>query len=314
MKSNVLLIINPYAGKGNGAQLLQAIIDSFIAQKVLPLVFLTQPDVKKTYGIISEYAEKIETIVCVGGDGTLNDVITGLMQLSEKVRPVLGYIPMGTTNDFARTLELTSDIKTAIPQILEHNIQKLDMGKFNGHNFAYIASFGTFTSSSYETPQALKNSLGHLAYVLSGAKELAAIEEYFIKVRMDTKEISGSYVFCSVTNATSIGGLVSIDRELVNLQDGLFEVILVKFPKNLMELKQLIEALRQEKFENSDLISIYQANRLEFMISEPIAWSLDGEKSETGTEFTIENIPRALKICMTHDKKTTTRLLRESNE
>ena len=303
MDNDVLLILNPHAGKGKIIQELQNILESFTNNGVIPYVFSTQVDPQKTIDVIKQIGPLCKYVVCIGGDGTLNTTISGLMSLPSIIRPALGYIPMGTTNDFARTLGLSPNVTEAIPQIIEGHMLTLDIGAFNTQHFSYIASFGTFTSSSYDTKQEWKNTLGHLAYLLSGVKELTNIKEYFVNLKTEDVDISDNFIFGSVSNATSIGGMVSLDKSLVNLQDGLFEVILVKMPKTLIELKDLVEALIQQRIENSELITILQASEAQFRISEPIAWSLDGEKSETSDYFEIKNKREALEMRITKVKE-----------
>lgn len=288
----ILFIINIYSGRGKAKQEVVALLDFLSNQGIYPRIFFTQVDVQKTFDAITKNTD-VDLVICLGGDGTLNDTLNGLMQVDENTRPVLGYIPMGTTNDFARTLSLNNKPLDALEQIIGGEAEKIDIGNANGQFFSYIASFGVFTSASYDTPQSLKNIFGHLAYVLSGAKELASIEEYNVKIQTDTETLDGKYVFGAISNATSIGGMLNLDEKLVNLQDGLFEIVLVKPPKNINDLRLLVEALTTQTKAN-DFIEIHQAKKVTLHFEKEVALTLDGEKSEESDVFIIDNWKKEL--------------------
>ena len=154
---------------------------------------------------------KYDLVVASGGDGTLNEVISGLSRLDHP--PLLGYLPQGTTNDFAASLRIPPDPEQAAAAILRHQVQVLDVGQWNQRCFAYVASFGAFTKSSYSAPQAAKNALGHFAYILEGMKDLNSLRPYRVKLTADGENLDGEYLFGAVCNSTSIGGLMKLGEQ-----------------------------------------------------------------------------------------------------
>ncbi|MCQ2446207.1 MAG: YegS/Rv2252/BmrU family lipid kinase [Clostridia bacterium] len=244
-----------------------------------------------------ETAAESDLLVCCGGDGTLNEVAGGLLEVDPAVCPKLGYIPAGTCNDFASSLEIPLDAVAAAKRILKGKSTPLDIGSFHGRQFMYVASFGAFTEASYSTPQAMKNTLGHFAYVLKGVTSIKDIKPYHAKFEVNGKTYEDDYIFASVSNSTSIAGIVKLDRALVDLSDGLFEVALVKNPKNLSGLMDIAKAVLEKNL-NSEYITLLHAASVTFSSDEDIPWTLDGEFDPGAGKVEILNRHHALRFAI----------------
>ncbi len=233
-----------------------------------------------------------ETVVCFGGDGTLNETICGLMRIGSKLP--LGYIPAGSTNDFAVSMKLSNVPKKAAEMIVKGQVNPIDIGSFNGDRyFTYVACFGAFTATSYNVSQGFKNALGHFAYVLGSVKELTSIKSYDATIKMDDLTVSGEYIFVSITNSTSVAGIVKLKEELVDMSDGMFEVALVKRPRNIIELNKIITAITTSNFNNGQ-IEFYKSSKVEVIYDGKLDWSLDGEHAESEGTVTVENIEHGI--------------------
>ncbi|MBQ8275511.1 MAG: diacylglycerol kinase family lipid kinase [Clostridia bacterium] len=294
-RERVLLLVNPAAGKLRARNGLHEIIAPLCAAGMRVTVYTTS-----ARGEAAEMARchgsEFDRIICCGGDGTLNEVIDGM--LNGGVKCPLGYIPAGSTNDFAATLGLPADLGAAARLQVEGTPHDLDVGCFNGSRyFSYIASFGAFTSSSYTAPQSAKNALGHLAYVLEGIKDLPALQPVTLSaVTGDGRQFEGSFIFGAVSNSTSIGGMVKLDASLVDLSDGLFEILLIKMPQNLGELNRILYALTARDYTASPAFLLTRARSLTVTTEARLPWSLDGEYEAGDTRAVIRAVPRALKI------------------
>jgi YegS/Rv2252/BmrU family lipid kinase len=216
----------------------------------------------------------------MGGDGTLNEVMQGMIE--GEVTTPLGYIPAGSTNDFATSLGLKTNPKEAAEFIVNHEAKQLDLGCFNGRYFVYTASAGIFTKTSYSTPQDLKNKLGHMAYILTGIKELFHIRRLKLKIELSDRIIQGRYIFVAINNATKVGGIMKLDEELVEFNDGVFELMLVEFPKGVFAFCKIALKVLLQKFTGE--ITLLQIDSAKITAEKDIDWSLDGEK-EKGKEF-----------------------------
>ncbi len=250
-------------------------------------------------------AEGFDTVVACGGDGTLNEVISGLMQTPEPLRPTLGYIPAGSTNDFAASLGLPTALRPAAAMAVSEKISPLDVGLFcplgqealPQRQFSYIASFGIFTAASYSTPQVSKNLLGHMAYLLEGVKDLANIHPHHAAFRLsDGRVVEGDYVFGAVTNTTSAGGLFKLPAGSVSMSDGEFEVFLVHNPRTVAELNRIVTALMSADFDNCPLIEFHHTAAATVTLEAPLSWSLDGEEAQGGTRVEIRCLPGAMRL------------------
>ena len=288
----VLLIVNPRSGKMAARSKLFDIVNTFCKNQDDVTVKITQKRLDATE--FAKNAEGYDLVVCVGGDGTLNEVINGVMQLEKRVP--IGYIPAGSTNDFAETLSLNKNIKQATMEAVVGEPYKIDIGKFGERYFCYVASFGAFTKSSYQTDQSLKNTLGHFAYLLQGAGEIVDIKNYFVKITADGVDKSGDYIFGAITNTTSMGGVINLHKKNVKLDDGLFEVILIKRPAP-MEIGQTVAAILSQSFQ-SPCIEFFTAKTLHVDGGEKFNWSLDGEHVKTNGLVKIENKQRQIEIIL----------------
>ncbi len=238
--------------------------------------------------------EGTDIIVVSGGDGTLNEVITGLLK-SNKTLPV-GYIPTGSTNDFASSIGISQDPKTAAEAIINGAPFETDIGSFDGKRyFSYIASFGVFTAVSYSTPQNFKNNFGHLAYVLEGLKDITKLTPYKVRVETPDNVYEGNYIFGSVTNTTSVGGIVKLDKDIVKMNDGLFEIVLVKNPTNINDVSKIIGGCSTSNFTDS-VFEFIKAPCVTMTFEKEMNWSIDGEHERSSETVKIENIKRAVSI------------------
>lgn len=289
----LLFIYNPHAGKARITAQLGRVVEVFQAHGYLTSLYATQGKGDGVWAAAA-MAGEYDHVVCCGGDGTLSEVVTGLRSLD---RPsTLGYIPAGTTNDFSKTLELPLDDMTAAAELAVCGYpQPCDVGLVNGsHLFSYVAAFGVFTDTSYATPQPMKNLLGHTAYVLSGIKSLANLKTYHLRVIWDGGVLEDDFIYGMVSNSVSVGGFKGLSTQQVILDDGLFEVMLVRAPKNLLDLNQVASALVSRQ-PNENFISI-QASQISFESTEPVAWTLDGEFGGDHKSLTVENLPSCVTI------------------
>ena len=243
--------------------------------------------------IARDYGGQFEKVVCSGGDGTFNETVSGLMELSE--RPLLGYIPAGTTNDFAVSMNLSTSLSKAAQQTISGEEKTIDIGRFNGRYFSYVASFGAFTGASYSTPQKIKNTIGHLAYLIEGVNDLSNIRPYHVRVETAEQTLEGDYLFGAVSNSTSLGGLLKLGKQYVDMNDGLFEVLLVKKPAKASELQKIISGLLTQQYDGKN-VTLFSSNEVTFHMEETIPWSLDGEYEPGTKDVHIENIRDAIRI------------------
>lgn len=290
---NILLIINPAAGVTGKKSRVFRVADWFRNQKFgVTVLSTTKKGDAEEY--VKNYSSKADVVVCCGGDGTLNEVINGIMQLEEK-KPI-GYLPAGTTNDMARTLDIPSNIQKAAKIIVNGVPIQQDIGTFNNTQyFAYIASFGAFTKVSYATPQWLKNRFGHLAYVVSGLKSVNEIQPYTIKVRYNDREESGSFIFGSVSNSISIGGVLHLKPTDISLNDGKFEVLLIHNPKNVIEFQNIVHDLHHHHFNNEN-IEFFSTDDIVLSFETPTDWTIDGEYAGKPQTVEITNLHNAIQL------------------
>ena len=290
----LLLIVNPVSGKMKSKTTLIDVIKTLQVNGYEVTVKLTEKRGHAVEFARNAESDGFESVVCFGGDGTLNETISGLMQAESKLP--LGYIPAGSTNDFASSMKLSGTPKIAAKTIANGNVNLIDVGRFNSERyFTYVACFGAFTASSYSVSQDIKNVLGHFAYVLGGIKEIAAIKSYNLTIEMDNITVSGEYIFVSATNSTSVAGIVKLRDELVDMGDGVFEVALVKRPKNLIELNKIITAITTSNFDNGQ-IEFYKSSKVNIKYDGKLDWSLDGEHAESEGDVTIENVHHGIRF------------------
>ena len=293
MDQTMLLIVNPRAGLQRANHQLCNLIELFQAGGYRCTVLLTA---SRGDGI--EYARRwsgdFDRIVCVGGDGTFNEVVAGVLASGHNTP--IGYLPSGSTNDFAGSMGLSSNLTVAAQDVISGEIRPLDVGCFCGRPFTYVASFGAFTRASYATPQDLKNALGHLAYILSGIREVPNIRSEHLRVRSANFDLEGEFIFGAVCNSTSVGGLLKLDPSIVDMNDGLLELLLIRLPANAIELAQILVSLNQQKYDNCPCIVFDSTPRVEITAPPDMGWTLDGESEPGHAEIVIENQPHAIRF------------------
>lgn len=289
----MLVIMNPRSGMKLGAKNLCDILSILQSGGYLPTVLLTEKS-GDAARFVRDYGKDAAMIVCIGGDGTLNEVVTGMVEAG--LTQPIGYLPAGSTNDFAGSLGLSRDLLTAARDVVSGRAAAYDVGSFDGRCFTYVASFGAFTRSSYSTPQDIKNALGHVAYILSGIYDLARIVAFPMRVETDTQVFEGEYIFGAISNSTSIGGMLHYDPEIVDLNDGLLEVLLIRVPANPAELAQLLYALSAQAFDESDCIQFVSTTRVKVETRAEVDWSLDGEYEKGRRQVCIRNLRDAIRV------------------
>ncbi len=292
MEKKALFIFNPHAGKGQIKSCLLDIIDLLTQNGYEVTAHPTQSRGDAREAVISG-ADRYDLLVCSGGDGTLDEVVTGMMRLKERI-PV-GYIPAGSTNDFAVSLRLPKKMLNAAQVVVKGREFACDIGRFNDDVFVYIAAFGLFTDVSYETRQEAKNVLGHMAYILEGVKRLSSVKSYHMRVTADGRYFEGDYLYGMVTNSCSVGGFKNITGKNVELDDGLFEVTLIRRPHNAAELNKIITALMGGKFD-TDMMNGFKASDIVFLADEELPWTLDGEFGGRHREVKVHNENRAVRF------------------
>lgn len=288
----LLFIVNPKAGKTKSNAPLFDAVAAFSRAGYLVRVFLTESGGEaRTYA--AKWGPQYDVVVCAGGDGTLNETISGLMELER--RPLLGYLPNGSTNDFAASLHLSSDPRHAAQAIASGQPHALDIGRHNDRYFAYVASFGAFTRSSYSASQAAKNALGHFAYILEGLGDLDSLRPYNCRIEADGETFEGDFIFGAVCNSTSLGGLVKLDPSRVKMDDGLFELLLLRMPKTALDLQNLITAMTRMQYEYPGVI-FRHVQHVTLTTQAHIPWSLDGEFAPSVERVDIDNLSGAVEL------------------
>ncbi len=289
----MLLVINPVAGKELGKKYAFGLISFFSREGYIVTARPTQESALENVEFIKNNARFYDIIVCCGGDGTLNETISGLVK--GKVETPLGYIPLGTTNDFARTLDISSSPFEAALAITKGKIKKIDCGYFNGKNFAYIAATGAFTQASYGATPAEKRYLGSLAYMIKGVESLAKLKPFHLKAKANDEIIEGDYLYASVSNTTSLGGIFRLDPSKVKTDDGYFEFVLIRSPNNISEKGKLVTGLLTDSL-NSEYVDLIYAPEIKIKLDEFMPWSLDGENGGEHKEIIIKNISQKINM------------------
>lgn len=298
---NLLLIVNPVAGRRRILRRLDRVMRVFEEAELHVTLRFTQGAGDATR-IAAGEAPSCDLVVCAGGDGTLSETAAGLLRLSSP--PPLGYIPAGTTNDFAAGLGLSRrPVRAArdiVRAVLSDRSCPIDVARLGSRPFLYVASCGLFSRSSYSTAQKLKNLLGHFAYVLEGFKEIPHIRPVRLRVTAeDGSTREGSYIMGALANSLSIGGTVRLSPRDVAFDDGAFEVLLIENPARAGDLRRIFRALRRRRYENSP-VALFHASRLriECLDDDPLPWSLDGEHCPAAPAYDFEVLPRALRMLL----------------
>ena len=288
----LLFIMNPFAGQKKANKVLPEILMLFTeAGYEINISMTTGPGCATR--LAAERGGRADLVVCCGGDGTLNETISGLMTAGLNV-PV-GYIPSGTTNDFASSLKLSHNPIQAARDIIEGQPVAFDIGKFADRYFCYVASFGAFTKASYAVPQTVKNALGHTAYVLGGISELSQIRNEHVRMEIDGEVVEDDFLFGAICNSTSVGGILTLPPDRVDMRDGVFEVMLIRAPRNINEIPECILAVQNQTY-NCGMITFRPAKSVKITADPLMTWTLDGERAEGNREFPVENLHHAVQI------------------
>lgn len=292
MGKKLLFVYNPRAGKAQIRTKLSDILTVFAAAGYELTVFPTggRGDARRA---VAERRPDLDLIVCSGGDGTLDEVVTGMMESG--IRTPIGYIPAGSTNDFGGSLALPKNMLKAAETVINGRDFACDIGSFNRDVFVYIAAFGLFTDVSYETDQDMKNILGHMAYLLEGVKRLSTIRSFPMKVTSGDRVIEEDFLFGMITNSVSVGGFKNITGKNVKMDDGVFEVTLIKKPENPVELNNIMRSLLNRDIDANGMYC-FRTAEIAFESPEPVAWTLDGENGGSHTEVVIRNLHKEMEI------------------
>lgn len=288
----MLFVMNPYSGQRKANRYLADIIALFNGAGYEVVVHMTSGQGDATEAVI-KLGKDMDVIVCCGGDGTFNETVSGILKAGFDV-PV-GYIPAGSTNDFAASMKIPTNVMKAAHQILEGEPVAYDVGKFGDRYFAYVASFGAFTRASYATPQNVKNALGHTAYVLEGITELSQIRKEHIRMEIDGKIVEDDFLFGAVSNSTSVGGILTLDPSLVDMGDGLLEILLVRAPRSILELHECIQAVQSQKY-SCAMITFCSGHSMKIWADPDMPWTLDGEREEGHALVDVENQHLAIRL------------------
>lgn len=296
-RKKLLFIMNPRAGVMLAPKYMADIIGTFSGAGYLTQVLMTEGR-GDARDFATEYAGEADLVVVSGGDGTLNEVIDGL--LSSGLKTPVGYIPAGSTNDFANSVGLPKNIHECVERIISGKAAPVDIGSFNGRYFSYVASFGAFTSVTYSVPQNLKNIFGHAAYVMSGINEITKLRPIHAKITLepgtpDEEVHEGDYVLGAVCNSKSIGGILNLEKLDVDMNDGLMEVLMIRMPKDLIELSEIAAGTLGGTF-RSEQIETYSAHDLTVELDEGIHWTLDGEYEKGSGVCEIRTLESAVSL------------------
>ena len=289
----MLFVMNPYAGTRRGAKELSDILSVFNQANYEVTTYMTS-GTGDAFTITKERSEGMDIVVCCGGDGTLNETMSGLLAAGRDIP--IGYIPAGSTNDFASSLKLSLNPVQAAKDIVEGQPVSYDAGRFGDRYFSYVASFGAFTRISYNTPQYVKNALGHTAYLLSGISELSQIRDIHIRMELDDQIIEDDFLFGAISNSTSVGGILTLSPDQVDMGDGLFEILLVRKPRNFTELTECVTAVQNMDYFACPNITFCSAASVKISTYEDMDWTLDGEKAEGQREILVENLHHAMRL------------------
>lgn len=297
----MLFIYNPLAGKEQIKNKLSDIIQVLCSGGFEITIFSTQKKEDAT-NIVAKRGTDFEYVVCSGGDGTMNEVTAGLMQIEKEKRPVCGYIPAGTVNDFASTLKIPKIMKKAAELIVEGSVFRCDVGQFNDRYFTYVSGFGAFTEVSYQTPQEWKNALGKAAYFIEALKHIADIKKHHMRIEYDGNIIEDDFILGLVSNSVSVAGYKAYSKMNIMMDDGMFEAVFIKEIRNPLELQAVLNALMAKKFDTERLLQ-FSASEIKITCEDEVQWTLDGEDGGVFSEVQMRNHQYALPIIC--DKRVT---------
>lgn len=288
----MLFVINPNAGMRKAKRYLSDILGEFCQAGYTIITHVTSGPGDASQAVM-RYAQAVDLVVCCGGDGTFNETVNGILQCSAPTP--IGYIPAGSTNDFAASLNLPIQPLEAVQNIIEGHAVAYDIGQFDQRYFTYVASFGAFTRASYATPQSVKNALGHTAYILEGIKDISQIRSLHVKMELDNEVIEDDFLFGSISNSTSVGGILTLDPNKVDMCDGKFEILLVRAPKSISEIHECIQALQSKQYD-CQMITFRSSSRIRVTSDPEMTWTLDGERAEGAEILDIQNRHLAISL------------------
>ena len=289
----LFFVMNPYAGQRKANRQLADIIDIFNRADYEVTAYMTacSGDCEKA---VIRNAAGADLVVCCGGDGTFNEAVSGVLKSGTDVP--IGYIPAGSTNDFASSLKLPSDLLAAARDIVEGTAERIDLGSFEGRYFSYVASFGAFTKASYTTPQNVKNALGHMAYVLSGIQELSQLKTHHLRFELPNgRVVEDDFLFGAVSNSTSMGGILNLAANKVDMSDGKFELLLIRAPREAFELTECLVALQRQTY-NCSMMTFLSTPGVKITAPEDMDWTLDGEREPGHGSIEISCLQHAFSL------------------
>lgn len=293
-KKKMFFLYNPHAGKSQIKSKLADIINVFMRADYEIQVYATQKP-EEAIDAVRQYAAGVDCLVVSGGDGTLNEAICGLMQLPREQRPVVGYLPAGTTNDFAYTHRLSKDMVAAAETVVNGVREIVDLGLFEDRYFTYVAGFGAFTDVPYKTPQEMKAILGHPAYLLEGMLSLGDLRPHTLRIELENDTLEGEFLLGLISNSERVAGFKGLHGKDVSINDGLLEVLLIRNPKNPADLSQTLTGLLQPDSQ-SPMVYRAKTRRIRLISETALDWVLDGEFGGRKAEVTIEAVPSAVEI------------------
>ena len=289
----LFFVMNPAAGMRKANKVLPDILAEFNRAGFDVTVHMTTAQGSAREAVL-RLGQGMDLVVCCGGDGTCNETVHGMLELGLTVP--IGYIPAGSTNDFASSLGLATDVVKAARDIVSGSPRTYDVGCFGGRYFSYVASFGVFTKTSYTTPQNVKNALGHVAYVLGGISELSQLKPHPVRLELsDGKIVEDSFLFGAISNSTSVGGILKLAPDKVDMRDGKFEILLVRAPQDAAELTEYILALQKQTY-NCAMITFLSASEVKVIADPNMNWTLDGEFEPGRKQVHVENLYHAVQI------------------
>lgn len=289
-----MLIVNPVSGKGLIKNYLLPLTEKLCANGEPCTVFVTSKHGDATE-LANKYGGDYDILVCNGGDGTLNEVVNGIMPLPAEKRPTVGYLPLGTTNDMAASFRFPKAPEEVIAHIGEHDTITVDVGQFGDVYFGYVAAFGSFTDIPFQTPQDLKNTWGYMAYVVSALNSLPTLHPTHARITWEGGVIEDDFIMGAVMNSTSVAGFIKLPEEDVALDDGLLEVLLIRSPKSPIELNNAVADVLSREF-NTDMVTLLHTKKVRFEFLSPVTWTLDGENGGAHEDVTAIVHPRALRL------------------
>ena len=288
----MLFVMNPYAGMRRANRYLADLLTIF-GQADYEIIARMTCGTGDANRIVREKCAGVDLVVCAGGDGTFNETVSGILEAGCDV-PV-GYIPCGSTNDFANSLKLSTNVLQAARDIVEGTAVSYDVGKFGDRYFSYVASFGAFTKASYSTPQNIKNALGHTAYILEGIQELSQLKPSHVRIQLEDAVIEDDFLFGAISNSTSLGGILTLDPKQVDMGDGVFELLLIRAPKDLLELNECVWAVQKQKY-NCAMMTFVSTRELTVFPDPQMDWTLDGERCGGAQCIHVENLHHAIRL------------------